>query len=407
MKILENKTYKILVVDDNLGNIQLLGSCLRKAKYNLGFAGNGVEALTILKEADDFDLILLDILMPVMNGFDTCKAIRAIDKFKDIPIIFITAFDDFDNIIKGFELGGQDYITKPFNKRELMARVKTHLELKIAKDKLRDANNWLEKEVEKRTKELSLSNQQLLEQSKEIFDDCLKMEALNTEIIQLDESKTSLLKLICSDICAPLSRFMSFLNNMKNKFVLADNADIINIIDKSSIRLERFSFVVSRITELRTNTREILGDYIPIVVFVDFLKEELLKRIRPGNINVSIDEETSESIVKGDKILMQICFSCILDNVYKYSGQNSEAKIHVFSDSKMVIFDFTNNEPSFIKEVNKNLNKVFANGKSYAEQNFGLDLSLIKIIMDAYKGVINIRNNDAEGAVVSLTMQKF
>jgi two-component system, sensor histidine kinase and response regulator len=407
MILTEIKTYNILVVDDNPGNIKILGSCLRKEKYNLGFAGNGVEALNVLKEEIDFDLILLDILMPVMNGFDTCSAIRAIDKFKDIPIIFITAFDDFDNIIKGFELGGQDYITKPFSQRELMARVKTQLELKRAKDDLRNANIWLGKEVEERTKELNLSNKQLMQQAKDIYNAYLNQKALINELEQLDESKTTLLKLISLDICAPLSKLMNFLNNLKNKFVLADNADIINIIENSSTRLERFSFVASRITQLRTGNKDIVDDFIPIVLFTDFLKEELQKRIRSVNISVNIDEDTIESSVRCDKILMQICLTCILDNVYKYSSQNSDVTVRVFSENERVVFDFINNEQAFSKEVNKNLNRVFANEEVYAEDNFGLDMALIKIIMDALKGTINIRNNDAEGAVVSLALKKF
>ena len=359
---------------------------MREAKYNLGFAENGLEALNLLKETDDFDLILLDIVMPVMNGFDTCKAIRVIDKYKDLPIIFITAFDDFESVVKGFELGGHDYITKPFNQKELLARVKTHLELKRAKDHLRNVNKWLEEKVEERTNELQVLNKQLEQQAKEVFDAYLKLEIVNNELHQLDESKTSLFKMICFDICAPLSRLMSFLNTMKDKFVLSNNADILNIIENSTIRLERFSFVASRITELRSRNKEVLADFIPIVVFVDFLKEELQKRIRTGNIIINIAEDTIESIVKGDKTLMQICFSCILENVYKYSGHNSEVTIQVFSDNTRVIFDFINNEPAFIKVVNKNLNKVFTQGKVYAEQDFGLDLALIKIIMDAYKG---------------------
>jgi two-component system, sensor histidine kinase and response regulator len=204
-----------------------------------------------------------------------------------------------------------------------------------------------------------------------------------------------------------LSKLMNFLNNLKNKFVLADNADIINIIENSSTRLERFSFVASRITQLRTGNKDIVDDFIPIVLFTDFLKEELQKRIRSVNISVNIDEDTIESSVRCDKILMQICLTCILDNVYKYSSQNSDVTVRVFSENERVVFDFINNEQAFSKEVNKNLNRVFANEEVYAEDNFGLDMALIKIIMDALKGTINIRNNDAEGAVVSLALKKF
>jgi two-component system sensor histidine kinase/response regulator len=407
MELTANKIFKILVVDDNEKNIQVLGSCLRDANYKLGFAMDGIQALTLLQESDDYDLILLDVGMPVMDGFETCKAIREIDRLKETPIIFITAFNDLDNIVKGFELGAQDYITKPFNQKELLARVKTHLELKNVKDHLKDVNRWLEEKVEERTNALIQANKQLEKQANDVLEAYLKLENANNELQSLDESKTAFLKLISYDICAPLNGLMGILSKLKDEFVLSSNADIINIIDKSAMRLERFSLVASRITELRTNNTDLLKEFIPVVYFIDYSKERLQDKIRSGNISIGIDEITIESNIQGDKKLMQICFESILDNVFRYSNQNSEATINITSDAERVTFDFINKEPAFIKEVSKNLNKVFAPGKYFSEQNFGLDLALIKIIMDAHKGLISVRNNDAEGAVVSLSLKKF
>lgn len=407
MEITTNKIFKILVVDDNEKNIQVLGNCLRNANYILGFAMDGMQALNLLQESDDYDLILLDIGMPVMDGFETCKAIREIGKLKETPIIFITAFNDLDSIVKGFELGAQDYITKPFNQKELLARVKTHLELKNVKDHLKDVNRWLEEKVEERTNALYEANKELEKQANDVLEAYLKLENANNELQLLDESKTAFLKMISYDICTPLNGLMSFLSTLKNDFAFSSNTDIINIIDKSATRLERFSFVASRITELRTRNIELFNEFIPVVYFIDFSKEKLQNKIKSGNITFSIDDDTIDSIVQGDKKLLQICFESILDNVFKYSNKNSEASIHLSSNPERIIVDFINKEPMFIKEINKNLNKVFAPGKYYTDQNFGLDLALLKIIMDAHKGLINVRNNDAEGAVVSLNFKKF
>ena len=407
MELTANKIFKILVVDDNEKNIQVLGSCLRDANYKLGFATDGIQALTLLQESDDYDLILLDVGMPVMDGFETCKAIRKIDRLKETPIIFITAFNDLDNIVKGFELGAQDYITKPFNQKELLVRVKTHLELKNVKDHLRDVNRWLEEKVEERTNALHQANKQLEKQANDVLEAYLKLENANNELQLLDDSKTAFLKLISYDICAPLNGLMSILNKLKDEFVLSSNADIINIIDKSAIRLERFSLVASRIMELRTRNVELFNEFIPVAYFIEFSKERLQNKIISGSITINIDDVTIESNIQGDKKLMQICFESILDNVFRYSNQKSEATIRVTSDAERVTFDFINKEPAFIKEVSKNLNKVFAPGKFFSEQNFGLDLALIKIIMDAHKGLISVRNNDAEGAIVSMNLKKF
>lgn len=407
MELTENKIYKILVVDDNEKNIQVLGSCLRDANYMLGFAMDGNQAITLLEESDDYDLILLDVGMPVMDGFETCKAIRKIGRLKETPIIFITAFNDIESIVKGFEIGAQDYITKPFNQKELMARVKTHLELKNVKDHLRDVNKWLEEKVEERTDELFQANKQLEKQANDVLEAYLKLENANNELQLLDDSKTEFLKMITYDICAPLNSLMSYLTNIKDQLELSGNGDIITIIDNSATRLERFSFVASRITELKSRNADLVSEFIPAVYFMEFAKDKLQTKRGTTNIAFNIDEDAIEDIIKGDKKLLQICLESILDNAFRYSNPNYDAMIHLSSDAENVYFDFINKEPLFIKEVSRNLNKVSATGKYFSEQNFGIDLALIKIIMDAHKGSINVRNNDAEGAVISLSLKKY
>jgi len=123
------RKFNILVVDDDLKNIQVGINFLKQNKdYHLIFATSGQQALERVRETS-FDLVLLDILMPVMDGYEVCQRLKDDPKSKDIPIIFLTAKHDAESLMKGFELGAADYITKPFNAPELHARVKTHLEL--------------------------------------------------------------------------------------------------------------------------------------------------------------------------------------------------------------------------------------------------------------------------------------
>lgn len=123
------KHYNILVVDDDLNNIQVGINILKENKdYTLIFATSGAQALARVQERD-FDLILLDIIMQPLDGFEVCRRLKADARTAGIPIIFLTARTDTDSIIEGFELGGADYVTKPFNSHELNARVRTHLEL--------------------------------------------------------------------------------------------------------------------------------------------------------------------------------------------------------------------------------------------------------------------------------------
>ena len=135
----DNKDCKILVVDDTPANIKVVTSILIEKDYDVYVANNGKKAVEYTRD-HDFDLILLDIMMPEMDGLEVCRIIKKTPKSHDIPVIFLTAHKEIDSIVKGFEAGGVDYITKPFNKIELLVRVKNHLELKFAKDELKIAN---------------------------------------------------------------------------------------------------------------------------------------------------------------------------------------------------------------------------------------------------------------------------
>lgn len=153
----ENNKFKILIVDDAPKNIQLLANILSKESYQLGYAQNGMQALEIVKKSS-FDLILLDVMMPELDGFQVCHQLKSDANTKNIPVIFLTAKTDEESIIKGFESGGVDYLTKPFNSAELKIRVKTHLEASNFKKRIIEINNQLVKEIEGRQEaELKLS----------------------------------------------------------------------------------------------------------------------------------------------------------------------------------------------------------------------------------------------------------
>lgn len=120
--------YKILIVDDIPKNIELAANILQTKNYNITFAKSGPSALQKV-ESIDFDLILLDVMMPEMDGFEVCRRLKTNEKTKDIPVIFLTAKSETENVVKGFELGAVDYVTKPFKTEELLARVRNHIEI--------------------------------------------------------------------------------------------------------------------------------------------------------------------------------------------------------------------------------------------------------------------------------------
>ena len=135
------KNASILIVDDTPKNIQLLGTVLKDTGYRVLVTTNGNSALSILEKTKP-DLILLDVMMPEMDGFETCRRIKMNPNSRDIPVIFLTAKTETDDVLKGFELGAVDYILKPFHANELLARVKTHIELKFSKELIQTLLNF-------------------------------------------------------------------------------------------------------------------------------------------------------------------------------------------------------------------------------------------------------------------------
>ncbi len=123
-----NHRSRILIVDDTAKNIQVLGTILRQEGYQINIAQDGLKAIHMAEKVSP-DLILLDVMMPDMDGYETCLRLKQSSETKDIPIIFLTARKEPEDIIKGFEVGGIDYISKPFNSIELLARIRTHLDL--------------------------------------------------------------------------------------------------------------------------------------------------------------------------------------------------------------------------------------------------------------------------------------
>jgi putative two-component system response regulator len=149
------KRQTILIVDDTPENIALMSSLL-KGLYRTKVATNGEKALQIADSADPPDLILLDIMMPGIDGYEVCQRLKDDRKTAEIPIIFLTAKAEVEDEQKGLELGAVDYITKPISPPIVMARVKTHLAMKSVHDFLKDNNKFLEEEVAKRTREVNM-----------------------------------------------------------------------------------------------------------------------------------------------------------------------------------------------------------------------------------------------------------
>lgn len=149
-------TFNILIVDDVPENIKVLGNILQRDGYAIFIAIGGRQAIDMSLK-NEFDLILLDIMMPDMDGYQVCRRLKSESRTSDIPVIFITAKTEHQDIVRGFEVGAVDYVTKPFNAAELSARVQIHLDLKHAKKTIQDQAEeltWTNKRLMKKNQKL-------------------------------------------------------------------------------------------------------------------------------------------------------------------------------------------------------------------------------------------------------------
>jgi len=191
----------VLIVDDNDINLLLLVGILEN-NYNVTTINNSYKALELIKN-NKYDLILLDVMMDEIDGFEICKILKSDTKTSEIPIIFITALADKESIEKGFEIGAVDYITKPFNKHELSAKVKNHIRLKITKELIKE--ELIERlNAEKKIKEQESKFRSIFENSTDIIiilkEDISILNANNSALEYLKYSKDEITKLKFGDI---------------------------------------------------------------------------------------------------------------------------------------------------------------------------------------------------------------
>lgn len=369
----------ILLVDDSPDNIDILNGLLKDFKRKVAL--NGAKALKIANSENPPDLILLDVMMPEMDGFEVCEQLHNNEATKEIPVIFLTAKMDKDDVVRGFKLGAKDYVTKPFDPNELMARVVTHLELVDAQQKLKNMNSWLEQKVAERTAELEVANQQLK---------------------KLDHAKMEFLKIASHEIRTPLNGIFGSFWLMQEADIPEEIKDFIHMMDVSLKRLERFSERAMMATDLNIGNFKLKPALLKVPSLISDAKEFAKAHFGDKKIKFKMNISSGWEVLTADPSTAKVCFDEIIANAVKYSKPETEITIKCGLEEGHYVLECIDQGKGIDPEIMGSIFDLLSPGEEHMDDNIGLSLAMIKNIMTKHNGTIELGNNEGQGAWVRL-----
>jgi len=356
---------KILVVDDSPENIQVLRKCLEK-KYRLFAAKNGKDAIQIAIDKQP-DLILLDIMMPVMDGYETCTILKTNRATCEIPIIFVTAKKDFTDETKGLELGAVDYITKPSNQAILLARVQTHIELKEKRDAL----------VEK-----------------------LKLEK------KLAETQADIERITHHDMKTPLNTILTYPRLMlRDKKSLSEkHIYYLNKMIKGGKRLLNMINQSLNMHKMERGTYILKPSPINVLSIIDDIVIDNINIFQVKEIDVDIFVNgapfTYETIfeIPGEELLFFTMFSNLIKNAFEASPSKENICISLESNESLIFR--IHNKGAVPEDIQ---HSFFEKYTTYGKRTGnGLGTYSAKLIAETMGGSISMFSSEEEGTTITI-----
>lgn len=394
---------KILLVDDNEGNLLSMETALEHGNYAFFKATSGREALRILLKEEDFSLILLDVKMPIMDGYEAAQLIYERDKLKDIPIIFITAHDyEEAAMFKGYQAGAVDFIRKPFNPEILRSKVAVFAELfkknrllKQQEEKLQAINNdlkQLNKELEQR-----------------VLDRTMELENLNHELKALNISKDKFLSVISHDLRNPLTALLASsgkLNEDPANLEARQVKQLAHIIHRTSQKLlAQLNEVVdwAKKQSKKTNFNpEKIHLFEGIDTSLELLKPNAFQK------EIKLENKTPKGIfVSADPLMLRSIVQNLVTNAIKYTPKGGSVVVNAQADEEMVCVFVEDSGVGMTEEMK---GKLFnsANSPSLSGTNnevgSGLGLLLVNDFVAQHGGTVNVESAVGEGTTFKFTI---
>ena len=359
---LTDKQPLILVIDDITENLKGIGSILMTEKYRVIIASEGAEGIeTAIKELPD--LILLDIRMPWMDGFEVCKRLKKNQATAHIPVIFLTASNSSEDIVKSFEAGGNDYISKPFQAQEMLARVSVHVKLKLSLEKLKELNITKDKFFSIIAHDLRNQFTHLLGITKWLLDNALLFEQNDLQKILRD------------------------LNiSVKNTYKLLEN-----LLEWAGMQTGKFNLVPESISLVK-----LISDEIE--------EEKLLGESKKIMIYKSLSEGL---IVYSDKFMLSCILRNLLTNAIKYTNKEGTINIFARSDKQQTEISVKDNGIGMNENIKNNLFRTDVNFSvpgTDDERGTGLGLIICKDFVEKLGGRLWVESEAGKGSEFKFTI---
>ena len=356
---------KILLVDDDTKNLQVAMNILKD--YNVIYAQSGDKALELL-EKNNFDLILLDVVMPTMDGYFVCSKIKQNEKTKKIPVIFLTVKDDEKDIVKGFELGAVDYITKPFYSEVLLKRVEVHLKLASVMNELELVNTNLNLLVKEQVDQIRQKDEIIVRQSK-------------------ISAMASIIDVITLQWKQPLDKIKLYLQSLDLKFTNIDEFKSDEIFKKTLEEVNKLDIVMDDFHKFFNNKKN--KEKVNIKVSLDNVLFSLKEEMNRLNININIqgDNLLSLNIVFDElKHIFSKLISKSIEN-FKFNSlvQTKQINISIEDTNQSIFIIYKDNANTYDEEQ---IEKLFLTPCSLKYDNFDLGFYLVKVFVEKNFGLL-------------------
>ncbi|CAA9398957.1 hypothetical protein AVDCRST_MAG84-6026 [uncultured Microcoleus sp.] len=374
----------ILIVDDIPANIQLLSQVLIENGYKVRKLISGQRALKAV-ELQAPDLILLDIKMPGMDGYEVCRQLKASEATCDIPIIFISALDDVFDKVKGFEAGGADYIIKPFEPVEVLARVSAQLKMQRLQQQLRCAN------VQLATQNVQLS-QEIQERQ------------------QAEANLRMLLHAVSHDLRSPLSGMSLLLRSRLNDAasnIVIDRRTVEVMVQSCSRQLQLIESLTAT-QQFDVKSASLAMKPLSLPTLVQNILIERLPILNQHRVKVKQLFAADLPLVNADAQQLWRVFGNLIDNAVKYNQSGFILTVEAKKEGEMVRCTVADNGTGISPQQCARLFEPYTRGVGVSlRQGLGLGLYICRQIVEAHGGEIGVDSELGKGARFWLTLPKF